>query len=422
MSEKNLHPFDRMIKESLENFEAPYQSSDWDQVRTKMGNTAQPGAKTAVWKGIALVSSALLVGVLAFFGLTQPDEKTTSTKQVAETTSSVEASETPLIETNSGNSSDTISTTKKDETTPISSETKTKKEKSETSENKVQVASSAPKKVEKNAKTKVSTTDTEKNSNRTQFTLSANRVCVKELVVLKPYDSIPGASYFWDFGNGEASTRMKPKYQYDEEGSYYISLTIKTKDNKVLASEDQQLIVNPKPKASFDYETTDFHCKNSSICFMSDIPEDVEYKWNFGDHKFSSEKNPKHTYYRKGHYNVKLTVTNNYGCSDSVLKQVYVMRAYNLLAPNSFSPNGDGRNDDWLPIALKTSDQPFDLKVVNANGAVVFTSTQGDQTWNGDLQTGGRAKVGEVYFWVAIVKDEATQEPTEYGGSIVISE
>ena len=96
------------------------------------------------------------------------------------------------------------------------------------------------------------------------------------------------------------------------------------------------------------------------------------------------------------------------------------MRAYNLSAPNAFSPNGDGQNDTWMPIALLNSDKVFDLKIVDANGLVVFNTNNPSNSWDGSIANGARAKSDDIFFWIAVVKDE-TGNMNEYGGSIVVS-
>jgi len=248
--------------------------------------------------------------------------------------------------------------------------------------------------------------------------ISKMEVCANEVFTLKPSDSMAVKSISWDFGDGKSAKRFSAKHKFENAGNYFITLTMVDANNKISKAE-KQVIVNPKPIADFDYETTDFHCHNSSICFNANEPN-LKFRWNFGDSKISTEENPKHTYFRKGHYNVKLMAENEFGCADSTQKQVYVMRAYNLLAPNAFSPNGDGQNDTWMPIALLNSDKVFDLKIVDANGLVVFNTNNPSNSWDGSIANGARAKSGDIFFWIAVVKDE-TGNMNEYGGSIVIS-
>jgi PKD repeat protein len=49
-----------------------------------------------------------------------------------------------------------------------------------------------------------------------------------------------------------------------------------------------------------------------------------EYKWTFGDGAESSEKHPKHTYKKKGSYDVSLTVTRTGGATATETKENYI--------------------------------------------------------------------------------------------------
>jgi PKD repeat protein len=49
-----------------------------------------------------------------------------------------------------------------------------------------------------------------------------------------------------------------------------------------------------------------------------------EYKWTFGDGAESSEEHPKHTYKKKGTYDVSLTVTSTGGATATEAKENYI--------------------------------------------------------------------------------------------------
>ena len=85
----------------------------------------------------------------------------------------------------------------------------------------------------------------------------------------------------------------------------------------------------------------------------------TSWSWNFGDGSISNEKDPNHTYRNKGQYLVSLAATNSEGCTSNINKDILINEDYNLLAPNSFTPNGDGINDYFLPAALKSFKRKF---------------------------------------------------------------
>ena len=73
--------------------------------------------------------------------------------------------------------------------------------------------------------------------------------------------------------------------------------------------------------------------------------------WDFGDGSptLSGVENPQHIYLYEGVYEVSLTVEYSYGCTDLYSEIIQVTEGYDLILPNTFTPNGDGINDTIRP-------------------------------------------------------------------------
>ena len=57
-------------------------------------------------------------------------------------------------------------------------------------------------------------------------------------------------------------------------------------------------------------------------------------------------QSPYHTYQDSlGIYQISLVVTDDMGCSDTIIKQIWISDDYWMYIPNSFSPDYDGVND-----------------------------------------------------------------------------
>lgn len=413
MSENKLTDFDKLIKDSVESFEAPADASAWEAIESKLNTPNNKVGKSTLKWVLGITSAAAIVAISIF--LLQSNNEVQETKPI-KLVEKVKSASQPKIDQESTieivKPEPQIEEATKKEVKPKITQPKlnTPKQVEEKVNSTIEVSQKTETKVDERKEVKPSINSIE--------IISIMEVCANEVFTLKPSDSMAVKSIYWDFGDGKSAKRFSAKHKFENAGNYFITLTMVDANNKISKAE-KQIVVNPKPIADFDYETTDFHCHNSSICFNANEPN-LKFRWNFGDSKISTEENPKHTYFRKGHYNVKLMAENEFGCTDSTQKQVYVMRAYNLLAPNAFSPNGDGQNDTWMPIALLNSDKVFDLKIVDANGLVVFNTNNPSNSWDGSIANGARAKSGDIFFWIAVVKDE-TGNMNEYGGSIVIS-
>ena len=91
------------------------------------------------------------------------------------------------------------------------------------------------------------------------------------------------------------------------------------------------------------------------------------------------------------------TVDNN-GCSST--DSIWIKRHCYLNIPNSFSPNGDGRNDYFLPREILSSGlTEFDMKVFNRWGELIFeTKTLDGRGWDG--RYGGKEQPVGVYVYL----------------------
>lgn len=90
----------------------------------------------------------------------------------------------------------------------------------------------------------------------------------------------------------------------------------------------------------------------------------------------------------------RLRVKTAGGCIAEDEVAVKVLR--NPEIPNTFSPNGDGLNDEWK-IRYLDSYPLATIKIYNRYGDLVFTATSGIKSWNGKHQ-GKDVPVGTYYY------------------------
>ncbi len=95
-----------------------------------------------------------------------------------------------------------------------------------------------------------------------------------------------------------------------------------------------------------------------------------------------------------GTYSV--TVTNSLGCSASDTILVKEECLDDVIAPNAFSPNGDGKNDFFFASGLNVTS--FNLQIFNRWGERIFESNNIGLPWDGVYH--GRKQEGDVYVWV----------------------
>jgi PKD repeat protein len=118
--------------------------------------------------------------------------------------------------------------------------------------------------------------------------------------------------WLWDFGDGSAkSTNQNPIHFYTNEGQYTVTLTTTgtggLTDSKTLP--DMITVYPSDVYHNFSADKTDIS-KGDTVQFsaQSNISNDVNWSWNFGDGATSTQKNPSHMYENAGKYTVSLAI------------------------------------------------------------------------------------------------------------------
>lgn len=111
-------------------------------------------------------------------------------------------------------------------------------------------------------------------------------------------------------------------------------------------------------------------------------------------------------------------VSNAAGCFglDTIRVKVYFVDP-SFYVPTAFTPNGDGRNDVFMPIALgiKSLDK---FMVYNRWGQLMFSTTSIGQGWDGTF--GGRPQDSATFVWVAEGTDYKNRKIKKKGTVILI--
>jgi PKD repeat protein len=161
--------------------------------------------------------------------------------------------------------------------------------------------------------------------------------------------STPVDSYFWDFGDGNASTDENPLYGYQTEGTYPVTLTISSICGTF--SIEKFVDVFLPPTADFAIDTT-FGCSPLTVNFSNNSSNNTdEFLWTFvgGTPEISTQENPTVTYDTAGIYDVTLMVTNDAG--DDVITEISLITVEE--APTAgFNMSVDGLVVDFENISM----------------------------------------------------------------------
>jgi len=127
----------------------------------------------------------------------------------------------------------------------------------------------------------------------------------------------PGVT-FWDFGDGNTTTDTDPVHQYVAGGSYLVTLI--ASPNWCPDTLTQMVSIIALPIADFS-GARDCELKYN---FSDNSIGAIMYNWDFGDGTNSVSPNPVHTYPVAGSYQVKLLITDQFNCQDTLTQNVIV--------------------------------------------------------------------------------------------------
>jgi PKD repeat protein len=128
----------------------------------------------------------------------------------------------------------------------------------------------------------------------------------------------------WNFGDGATSTDQNPSHVYTTSGTsvtskYTVTLTATNVNGESMKTKVDYITVTQTPIAEFTVDSR--QGKAPFVVKFRDLSagNPTTWNWEFGDAGTSAEQNPTHLYPFEGSYDVRLTVSNQYG-SDTVFK------------------------------------------------------------------------------------------------------
>ncbi len=240
------------------------------------------------------------------------------------------------------------------------------------------------------------------------FTQNDITGCNPKCIDFSIINPIPNYIYDWTMGTGVNRTGSSFKYCYSIDGTYDVGV-IATSDLgcKDTIYKNDHIIINLSPTAQFSVSNesvTDILTPYFSFVNLS--KDAMTYFWSFGDSQTSTDQDTEHTYVLPGEYCVKLisTATYNTGistCSDSITNCVTINPLSVLYIPNSFTPNGDGINDNFFVKSSRIYD--YHLTIYNRWGTTIFQTYDLDTFWDGTY--GPEIIQSGVYYYFVSYRD-----------------
>jgi gliding motility-associated-like protein len=209
--------------------------------------------------------------------------------------------------------------------------------------------------------------------------------CFPVTVTFTP-NNIDTATYWkWNFHDGTLSYDEIAQKTFNEPGTYTIRLETTEKGKTYHYEKVITLEQNPLPTA--DFEANERLAMNSPIQFENLSENAVYFEWDFGDGNTSTEANPWHTYTQPNDYLVTLIAYNEDDCADTIQYPFYISCSGRMNV-NVFTPNNDGRNDDYSFDSLQICEN-FSIQIFNRWGGLVFENQDPYRPWDGGNEPSG---------------------------------
>ena len=100
------------------------------------------------------------------------------------------------------------------------------------------------------------------------------------------------------------------------------------------------------------------------------------WNWDFDDNSGNDfNEDPQHTYKDSvGIYQVNLIVSDNFGCSDTISKQLWIADKYWMYIPSSFTPDYDGVNDLFCLVYNGVRENTFYFNIFDRSSNLVYST------------------------------------------------
>lgn len=217
-----------------------------------------------------------------------------------------------------------------------------------------------------------------------------NPTCEKNAIIFSDssvanYSNI--IQWSWVFGDGTVATNNNAtsfSKTYAAYGNYNASLRVLTDSGCVSTIVAKNIQIHPLPIVDFSIPSICLPDGNGQFNDLSTIPDGSQllfsYNWNFGDGTSNSvQQNPIHQYFTTGPYSVKLKITSNNNCIDSLTKII------NTIYPQpkadfEFNPNevclGDIFNFNDLSTSVSASINTWNWNLGDGTTATTKNTTK----------------------------------------------
>ena len=226
------------------------------------------------------------------------------------------------------------------------------------------------------------------------------------------FQANPGfASYQWSNGQNTAAV-------YLGAGTYSLTVV----DSLGCQASQEVTVIESAPTAEITssvvqaYTNSPIQLQSTSTAGLFPI---TSWNWSFGDGSLSYLENPIQSYTQAGNYTITLVVTDEFGCTDTASYSIEFDPDFVFYIPNSFTPDGDGINQVFLPVFSGGIDAAnYQMLIFNRWGEIIFESQDPTIGWDASFSLNGNPCQASTYTYVVNFKVPSLSEQKTISGHV----
>lgn len=163
---------------------------------------------------------------------------------------------------------------------------------------------------------------------------------------------------------------------------------------------------------------------NPLVQFLNTSENQTQNFWQFDSLGTSVDMDPSFEFPsdHPDSYLTCLTVSNDNNCTDSACLVIQINDGLLYYVPNAFTPDGDGKNDIFIPVLNNFDEESYEMLIFNRWGQLIFSTEDIFTGWDGTSSLGPvNEKVkDDVYVWKISGKDKDSGHPVELIGHVTL--